>query len=215
MTTTKTMTLALLLGLFTASNAAAKSDSLITLGVGTTVGVNNITPLHADTTTTFTTELSLKVKMLHFLGVEFAYSPTDGVEEGVHDLVFDSTFRVSGLVYIVPTYPVNLYLKGGIGAGKIEELFAIDQPTNSYHAGAGMDFHIGEHFVLGAEFLLLIPGVNSVKNTIETFANEELRRYQERTVTEATYEPPQEQLSIEDFISANNFRVSVSARYYF
>lgn len=196
------------------ATASANSDSLFTVGIGTAVGVNQTTALNAEPSAAFTTELTLKVKMLHVLGLEFSYSPTDSVSDD-QALVFDSTFRMSGLLYIVPTYPVNFYLKGGIGAGDISDLFAIDEATNSYHVGAGMDFHIGDHFVLGAEFLLLIPGVTSIKDTIERYANDELRRYQDRETTTADYEGPEDPLGVSDFISIENFRVSVSARYYF
>ena len=193
--------------------ALADSDDLISFGVGTSVGMNNTTPLGAAAEAAFTTELNIKVKMLHFLGIEFAYSPTDSVESDA-GLVFDSTFRISGLLYIVPTYPVNFYLKGGIGAGDISDLFAVDNATNSYHAGAGLDWHIGEHFVVGAEFLLLIPGVSSIKNTIESYANEEIKRFQARDRS-APYEAADESLDVSDFISADNFRVALNARYFF
>ena len=193
--------------------AMAVSDGLLSFGVGTAVGVNSTTPLHADASTAFTTELNLKLKALHFLAIEFAYSPTDSVDSK-SDLVFDSTFRLSGLLYIVPTYPVNFYLKGGIGAGEISEIFSVDASTNSYHAGAGLDVHVGDHFVLGAEFLLLIPGVKSIKNTIETYANEEVKRYQSRDRS-APYQSSEEQLEVADFISPENFRVALTARYFF
>jgi hypothetical protein len=196
-----------------AGNAQASSDSLITLGLGAGVGVNNSTALFGPTSTRFTTELSVKLKTLHVFGFEFAYAPTDVVDEQ-QALVFDSTFRVSALLYIVPTYPVGFYLKGGLGSGKIEQIFQFDAPTTSYHAGAGLDIYVGDHVVIGLEYLLLLPGVGSVRDTIATFANDELRRYQERDrsqpyVSEA---PP---VGVEDFISPTNFRVQINTRYYF
>ena len=196
-----------------ASSAFASSDSLFTVGLGAGMGVNNSTPLFGATTTNFTTELSLKIKTLHVFGFEFGYAPTDSVDQS-QSLVFDSTYRISALLYIVPTYPVGFYLKGGLGSGKIDELFQFDAPTTSYHAGAGLDIYVGDHVVIGLEYLLLLPGVGSVRESIATFANDELRRYQERDrsqpyVSEA---PP---VGVKDFISPTNFRVQVNARYYF
>ena len=205
--------IAILASVCFASGAHASNKSLFTVGLGAGLGVNNSTPLFGSTATRFTTELSLKIKTLRVFGFEFAYAPTDTVDES-QALVFDSTYRISALLYIVPTYPVGFYLKGGLGAGKITELFTFDAPTTSYHAGAGLDIYVGEHVVIGLEYLLLLPGVGSVRETIATFANDELRRYQERDrsqpyVSEA---PP---VGIEDFISPTNFRVQVNARYYF
>ncbi len=192
------------------SEADGASNSQVTLGIGTAVGVNNVNPVFDDSRSEFTTELNIKLKAFQVVALELAYSPTDIID--ARQLVFESRFRVSGLIYIVPTYPVNLYLKGGIGGGRFEELFSIEGLTNSYHGGAGVDWHIGDHWVVGGEFLLLFPGVNSVKNTIEKYANEELKRYEE---TLAEYEPPEVQLEVADFISASNFRLAFSARYYF
>jgi hypothetical protein len=199
--------------LFTAAPAMAGSDSLFTVGLGTTMGVNRSTPLGGIPETTFTSELSLKFKMLYFLGLEFAYAPTDS-SESASTLIFDANFRLSALIYLVPTTPVSFYLKGGLGAGNMVDLFAIDKPTTNYHAGAGFDINIGDNFVLGAEYLLLIPGMAGVRETLSSYANEEIKRYQSRednAVASSRGETP----SVSDFISPQNFRVTVSARWYF
>ena len=203
----------IILTLTVANPASADSDSVVSFGIGTSFAVNQITPLNSEPVTAFSNEIGIKTRFLHVLAVEFAYSPTDRVDTE-QQLVFDSTYRFSGLLYLVPTYPVGLYLKGGLGAGEISELFDPEAETTSYHAGAGLDFHIGDHFVVGAEFLLLLPGVQSIRNTMSQYANEELSRYQNRSV-ETPYEGPQNDLSVDDFISANNFRVALNARYFF
>jgi len=196
-----------------ANTASADSDSILSFGIGTSFAVNQVTPLNSEPVTAFSNEIGIKSRFLHVLAVEFAYSPTDRVDTE-EQLVFNSTYRFSGLLYIVPTYPVGLYLKGGVGAGDISELFDLEAATTSYHAGAGLDFHIGDHFVVGAEFLLLLPGVQSIRSTMSEYANEELSRYQNRSV-DTPYEGPEHDLGVEDFISANNFRVAVNARYFF
>lgn len=204
--------LALTLALTAPLGARANSDSLFTVGLGTAMGVNRSTPLGGLPETTFTTELSLKVKALHVFGFEFSYAPTDPAESA-SPVVFDGQFRLSALLYLVPTYPVTFYVKGGIGAGAIKDLFSIDGDTNSYHAGAGLDVHIGDNLVIGAEYLLLIPGIAGVKHTLSNFANDEIKRYQSRdlNVPFDSGAPPE----LTDFISADNFRVTLSARWYF
>lgn len=199
-------------GLAITGTAHANSDSLFTVGVGTALGVNQSSSLGGSVETTFTSEISLKFKALHVLGVEFAYAPTDSDDEG-QPLVFDGAFRASGLLYLVPTYPVTFYLKGGLSSGKITELFDIDAPSVSYHTGAGLDVHIGDNLVMGLEYLLLIPGLNGVKQTFTSYANEEIKRFQRRGVGEEVAAAPTPEIS--DYISANNFRITVSARWYF
>ena len=194
----------------TSSEARGTSNSTVTFGIGTAVGVNSVTLLDTDARSTFTTELNLKLKAIQLFALELAYSPTDVVD--ARALVFESRFRLSALIYAVPTHPVNFYLMGGIGGGGFSELFSVEGRTNSYHAGGGLDWHIGDHMVVGAEFLLLLPGVTSVRQTIEAYANEELQRFQE---SEAEYEAPESTLEVADFISASNFRLALSARYYF
>jgi hypothetical protein len=177
------------------------------------MGVSNTVQLDSAPQTSFTSELNLGVKLFHVLGVEMSFSPTDRVDMD-QALVLDATFRLSALIYIVPTYPMNLYLKGGLGAGAIGDLFDIDGSTTSYHAGAGLAWHVDDHLVLGAEFLLLLPGVNSIRGTIETFANDQLRRYQARARGE-TVEEPEQTVDLGDFLRVDNFRVALNARYYF
>ena len=205
---------ALLALLLVAGSARAESNSLFSVGLGTGVGVSRHTPFKATPTSSFSSELSLKVKMLHFLGLELAYSPTDGqATSGASDsLVFDSKFRLSGLLYVVPTYPVGLYLKGGLGGGRVGDMFDASSDTSSYHAGGGLDVHIGSHVVIAAEFLLLIPGLESIKQTLSTVTNEEIARFQAagKPGTPATPE-----LGVSDFINGNNFRVGLNARWFF
>ena len=205
-----------------ASVASAGSKSLITFGLGTSVGVSRHTPMGQDTKSAFSGELNLKLKMLHCLAVEFAYSPVDKLQTG-DALTFDSRFRISAALYIIPTYPVNVYLKGGLGGGKFTDTFKAKGETTSYHAGAGLDWHIGDHFVLGAEFLLLIPGVTSITQTLSTQVTGEIARYQERqrmarvagALSASEPEPTASNLSVKDFISPKNFRVAITARYFF
>lgn len=203
------------------SSAYAGSKSLFTFGLGTSMGVSRHTPLGADPKAAFSGELNMKFKMLHCLALEFAYSPVDKLQE-TESLVFDSRFRLSALLYIVPTYPVNFYLKGGLGSGGFTDLFRVKGDSTSYHAGAGLDWHIGDHVVVGAEFLLLIPGVHSVTNTLSTQATERIARYQQYqrlngalSASEGTPDTSSTALSVKDFISPNNFRVAITARYFF
>jgi len=204
-------TFILALALVGTTAAYAGNDSMFTVGIGTSMGMTQQTQYGGSAQSKFTTDLTLRTRLLYVLGFEFAYSPTDrGVD--TDQLVFTGQYRASALLYVVPTSPVAFYLKGGVGAEDIRDLVKVDGDTNSYHAGAGLDVHLGDNFVLGAEFLLLLPGISSVKNTLKNYAESELNRYRfEDNENAGTPKTP----GIKDFISASNFRVGITAHYYF
>jgi hypothetical protein len=198
------------LTLFVAANAHAASDSLFTVGVGTSVGVNHTSKYQASAKSTFSSDVSVRVKMLRFLALDLSFSPTETTE--TDSLVFDGKYRASALLFVLPTNPVAAYLKAGVGAGNISELVSVTGETNSYHAGAGLDINLTDNMVLSAEFLLLVPGVASIKNTIVTEANKEIARMADPL---RMNEKPGVAPEVSDFISPENFRVSVGARWYF
>ena len=201
-----TTTLLLLAALAT-SPAQAASNSLFTVGVGTAVGVSQRTSLGSEPVATFASEVSIKIKALHVLGLELAYSPVDDIRQG--GLAFDSRLRLSVLLYVVPTSPVSFYVKAGLGGGDAADAVDVAGLTTSYHGGAGLDVNIGDHWVVGAEFLLLVPGVASIRSTLGDAAQSEVSRAQ------GAAPAPRAVPSVADFISADNFRLQVSARYYF
>jgi opacity protein-like surface antigen len=191
-----------------AATTAHAESSMASLSLGSSVGVNSTTPLHSETTTSFNSELSLRFKALYVLGAEFSYSPTE--TQSNDNLVFDGRFRLSGLLYVLPSEPVAVYFKAGMAGNGFEDMVSLQGSTTSYHAGAGMDFDITDNFVLSAEFLMLVPGISSIKNAIESYANEEIHRQQNMNA-----EPAAQKLEVSDFLSANNFRVAIGARYHF
>ena len=202
--------------LLTASTASAASDSIITAGLGTTLGANSTTQLNGQTTTSFSNELSLKVKGLYVLGFEFAYSPTDRTGSSASELIFTNDLRLSGLLYFLPTPYVQAYAKAGIEADNFGGLFSINDPSNAYHVGGGIDVNITENIVIGIEWLVLIPGKRSVETQVNDYIDEETRRAEQlaragQIPTDIGADAP----GVGDFLSASNFRLNIGARYYF
>ena len=197
-----------------AQPAAADSHAMITAGLGSNLGFNQTTRLNGGTSTAFTTEFSLRVKALYALGFEFAYAPTDS--HSSDELVYTNNLRLSGLVYFVPTPWVSAYFKGGIEGDGFGALFAYDDPASSYHAGGGIEVHIDDHWVVGVEFLVLLPGVTSVENTVERYVDQETARYQAAlSAGETPAAIGADAPDPSDFLSANNFRLTFGARYFF
>ena len=201
----------LLVALMFTGAASADSYSNLTLGVGTAVGVNHTTSFQSDSTASFNSEFSLKVKALRILGFEFSYAPTE-TETAATDLVFDGSLRMSALLYVVPTRVVSAFLKVGISANNFGDLVKPIGATSSYHAGLGLEIEAGDNFVIGAEFLFLAPGLGSVKNTIQAYANDEIDKLQNPA---RANEAPAQEPELKDFLSASNFRVAVGAKYFF
>jgi opacity protein-like surface antigen len=213
--TLATAILACLFTLLPIASANADSGSMITAGIGSNLGVSNTTQLSGATATGFSQEFSVRMKAVYVLGLELAYSPTDSSHAG-NGLVFSNDLRLSGLLYFVPTPVVSAYAKGGIEADNIVGLFSIDDLSNAYHLGGGLDIDITDNIVLGLEFLMLIPGKASVENAIESYATAEYASYE--AALSAGQIPDQagiETPGVSDFINPSNFRMTVGARYYF
>ena len=192
------------------SYAQPKSYQMITAGLGSAMGVNHVSGVLSDGKSAFNLDLNLRVKAAYVLGFEFGYSPTDQRFE--HEgLVYGGDLKLSGLLYFVPTRYVSAYAKGGIEATSFGDLFNYNGRTASYHVGGGIDVEIDDNWVIGLEYLMLIPGINSVEKAVEDFVNDELVRIQNsQSVTDIPVLP-----TAGDFISGDNFRFAVSARYYF
>ncbi len=200
----------------TTSAASADSDSRITAGIGSNLGVSSHSQLSGDAVTAYTHELSLRVKALSILGVELAYSPTDA-HEGGNEVVFSNNLRFSGLLYFVPTPVVSAYAKAGIEGDSLGAVFSVSDASNSYHAGGGLDVEVTKNITVGIEFLMLIPGTASIEAQVQDFVDQEYARYEAALQTgEAVPEDIGEAApELGDFISSSNYRFTIGARYYF
>ncbi len=152
------MRLALVVLCLLPAAARADSDSLFTLGVGTSLGLSRLES--AGTPAQVSGELRVRARVLLGLGGEASYTPNP-IEAGA-PLVYDNILRLSGLLYVVPTSPVAGYLKLGIGAGTPQGLLSVSSRHACYHGGLGLEAHLGDHVVLGAEALVLVPGVSGL-----------------------------------------------------
>ena len=200
-----------------ATPARADVTDDITLGVGTAVGVTHSKDLGDEAYASVGAEVNLKVKAFEVIALEAAVS-TAASDAATQRLVFDSRFRLSALIYAIPTDYFGIYLKTGIGALNIGELVSVTAPTNSYHGGGGIDVYVSDNVVIGAEFLVLVPGVTSMENAVISHAlSAESERPEDGD--QQTEEAPAPDmfagLEVSDFISAENFRASLSLRYFF
>ncbi|MCC6620781.1 MAG: hypothetical protein IT385_05980 [Deltaproteobacteria bacterium] len=147
--------------------AAADGSSILTLGVGAGVGIHKAGRPGGDAQTAFVNQANVRLKALYFLGVDYAYDlahdpkltvPTD-------ELQFQAKMRLTALIYPYSGDHVAFYLGAGIGGTSLDELQKITGPGNSYHAGLGFEFHLASHLSIDMSFMILAPGVESVKRT--------------------------------------------------
>ena len=186
----------------------------MTLGLGTGFGFTRAKDLTADSSQNGVgAEISMRLKLFRVLGAEVAMTPLGSRNDDGSDLVFDSKFRLSGLLYLVPLDVLGVYAKAGIGGQSFTDLVKLTDESNSYHAGGGLDVYVGDHVAIGAEFLVLLPGVDSVSKALIRKA---LTAEQSGPSNAgAPVNDPLAGVSMSDFVNARNFRASMNVRYYF
>jgi hypothetical protein len=183
--------------------------SILTASIGTQLGMTHTQQLEATPQMEFVTELEVQVKLFTFLGVELTYNPS-ALENEPGNLAFNSRLRLTGQLYFLPTDVLSLYLAGGIGADDFNGLATLTADSNTYHGGIGAEFYIGEHVAIGAEYLMVVPGVRSIQKTVVAQALES-GLIENGGNVEALYDD----MNPTDFISPSNFQVTIGARYYF
>jgi hypothetical protein len=178
--------------LLSSTSTAAASNSWVTLGIGTSLGMSHSTTA-SQKTASFSGELSLRARLFHLLGFELAWAPLDRLHEN-DDLVLDSRLRLSLIANILPTTPLGLHLKAGIGGGGFADLTRFGLDTRSFHLGAGIDYHIGENAVVSPEFLFMVPNIEAWSILRD--------------------DQPSTSLSPASFFGLCNYRFTLSVRYY-
>jgi len=195
------------------STAFAGSNDLMTVGLGATYSLTRTQDLsESESSDALSPSLNVRLKLLRIFGAEFSYAPTV-VQNNGDELVMDATFRASALLFVLPTEYVGVYGKAGMGTYNLSEMVNPMGEGNSFHAGGGMDIHIGDNFAVGGEFLILIPGAHSIDTALSKHG---LRSSNENLGSGlGTTERSPVEVQMSDLITSDNFQASVSLRYYF
>lgn len=188
-------------------SAMADANSMLTVAVGTGMSVTRSKDLDSNAwRNAVAPEINLRLRLFRALAFELGFTPGREAPTDV-ELCYDSTYRASALLYLVPLDSFGLYAKLGFGGDRVSDMVSVTSPSNSYHGGGGIDVYLWDHLAVGAEFLLLTPGVTAVEDAI-------LRR----ALTTGGEDAPKkslDELSMTDFVSADNFRTTLSLRYFF
>lgn len=145
--------------------AFADGSSIMTIGVGGGVGIHKTEHTGNQSETAFVNQANVRVKALYFLGLDFAYDMSrnaDLVDIDPGELRMQAKMRLTGLLYPYSGEAAGFYLGGGVGGSRLGEVFSIDAPGNSYHFGAGLEFHLNDHVTIDTSFFLVMPGISSI-----------------------------------------------------
>jgi len=201
------------------SASDARPLRMIGVGFGTDVGYQQASGYRTESRTGLVSELDLQIDMLYVFGLELSYNVGDVLSPSDHSgLVFDARYRLSGLLYVIPTEDASMYLKGGVGGHDLGEVAQTDSIGNSYHAGAGVEIYLTEELAIAAEFLLLAPGSQSVERVL----NDRVEAVEERfgqafssLSTQDIREVAGDQPDMSGFLSPENFQAKLGVRLYF
>ena len=149
--------------LVTPALARADNDSLFTIGLGGSAGF-----ARAAAGQSVATDLRVRVRVLRGLGAELGFHPA--LASGLPSQ--GSSVSLSGLLYVVPTFPVGAYLKAGLEAPGLSEMVGFTGADVIYHGGAGVEYALGKHLTVGAELLFVggVLGVSAGGHTISADA---------------------------------------------
>jgi hypothetical protein len=187
------------------NEARADSTSLLTMGLGSSVGLAHVVPVTGGSVNDVVSELNVRIKMLKVLGFDFNYNFAGENEVG-HGEVYASSLRASALLYVVPTQVVSVYLAAGTGSSEFTDMFKASATKRSYHGGGGMELYVGRHLALSTEFLMLVPQVDRV-----VISSQPLKVDAAGSVDLSSVKTP----SVTDYISADNFQVTFGLKWFF
>jgi hypothetical protein len=211
---------ALLVAMLAAPTVAdARPLRIFGVGLGTDVGYQQNSGYRTDSRSGLVSELELQLDMFYVFGLELSYNVGDVPDPSEHSgLVFDARYRLSGLLYVIPTDSASMYLKGGVGAYNIGDVAATDSIGNSYHAGAGVEIYLTEELAIAAEFLLLAPGAQSVervlndrKEAVEARFGQAFSSLSTQDIQEVAGDQPE----MSGFLNPENFQAKLGVRLYF
>lgn len=197
-------------GPWAVATARADSQSVLTLGIGVEAGVMRYATESGEASETVTAELTVRLRLARFLGFAFAYNPIaiDGGQLG-----FGSAFRLTGILYLVPTRYVSIFVMGGLGARDIVDLGTVTGETNTYHAGGGLEVYLGDHFALTLEYLWLVPGYSRIVEAATPSDSSETVDI-DLGGEAGTVAVPVPSTDVWDCFDAGNFQISLGVRYY-
>jgi hypothetical protein len=155
----------------TAAPAFAKSDSIVTFGLGTHGVMTRLGSISPGGATALTggMGLSARLRLLYFLGAEFSYELTGST--GIEPVnVPKPVYQLSLLIYPYTSRRVAVFLLAGLGSQNITDIVNVGGGTTSYHGGLGLEVGLTPHWMIAADGRINLPGYQQLIDRIEPAA---------------------------------------------
>lgn len=200
----KTLTITFVLTLLS-QPALAGSQSTVTMALGPNVGITHVMPVTGGENNALVSEINLRLRALTLFGLDFSYNVAGEKSLGKGE-VYNSNYRISALLYIIPTKSLSVYLSAGAGGSSLSNFNSDIANDKSYHGGAGLELYVGKHVALTTEFLMLIPAFSRIAISKKPLMLDEYGKVDMGTSTGPDFS---------DYISAENFQATFGLKYYF
>ena len=198
------------LGLLLVSGVAmADTTSLVTGSVGTQMGITHTQQADETAESNLVSELELTMKLFRFIGFEMSYNPA-APTNAENELVFHSRLRLAGQLHLLPLDDFSMYVSAGLGAEDFTGFSSLTEDGNAYQGGLGAEVFIGDHFAVGAEYLMVVPGIRSIQHQVVANALEASLGEGGASAAAGAAD-----VSATDYVSPSNFQATVGVRYYF
>lgn len=137
-----------------------------TVGVGAGLGLGKHLEVDGGSDTSFINVAVARARAFWIVGLDYEFNlGRDRELTGYHEfreLNYHAKMRLSILLYSFSFANSAFYLKGGVGAAKLDQLLSLDSPGASYHGGFGVEFDVDRHMVFDLSFTVVLPGVGSL-----------------------------------------------------
>lgn len=149
--------------------AMAADEGIIEVAVGS--GVNVAASRDADVERVVNIGFNARLKLLHILAVDVAWTPPRDVADNV-DLATTATWRLNALLYLMNFDHFGLYMGGGFGAEDPGDLVYFRGDTTWYRLGGGFEVVSNRHLALTAEGFWTVPGLTMTEQKLnENFSD--------------------------------------------
>jgi hypothetical protein len=152
--------------MLTAGQAAADSNSWVTMGVGAQYSF--VSPGVAENPDAAGHQYGLvgRLKLLRFLGVE-GVAQLDQDPKTQEERHLSPRYQLAAMLNLVPTDYFNVFLAAGTGAYDAGDLFDLNGRSTSFHGGPGLELYFGDHVAVGGDVRFRMPGPHYIKEAVK------------------------------------------------
>ena len=150
-----------LAGLLGPVAAPAKTNSLITLGLGAQLGFASPGKAMVREAPQTPYGFIARLKLMQVFGIETVVG-FDEDPASQRERQLSPRLQLSAMFNFNVAEPLNIFLLGGLGAHGPSDLVDLGGSTTSFHLASGLEVYIAEHFAVGGDVRLRLPGMGYI-----------------------------------------------------